>query len=111
MTAPPRSTPMTPRRSPDDPAPRDHRAPPDHAKALSRLVASATLLGALVLAGCGTSDALVGLHPAPAEQTAAAPLDTEGATAVAARLLAAKDATVEWRRQGRRGGTGRGAHR
>ena len=48
-----------------------------------------------MLTGCGTQDALVGLHPAPAEQTAAAPLDTEGATAVAARLLAAKDATVE----------------
>ena len=63
-------------------------------KALSRLVASTTLLGALVLAGCGTQDALVGLHPAPVEQTAAAPLDAEGATAVAARLLAAKDAAA-----------------
>ena len=63
-------------------------------RTLSRLVASTTLLGALVLAGCGTQDALVGLHPAPAEQTAAAPLDAEGATAVAARLLAAKDAPV-----------------
>ena len=77
---------MTPRPVPTAPRPT--------AKALSRLVASATLLGALALTGCGTSDALVGLHPAPAEQTAAAPLDTEGATAVAARLLAAKDATV-----------------
>ena len=47
-------------------------------KALSRLVASTTLLGALVLAGCGTQDALVGLHPAPVEQTAAAPLDAAG---------------------------------
>ena len=56
--------------------------------------ASTTLLGALVLAGCGTQDALVGLHPAPAEQTASAPLDAEGATAVAARLLAAKDAAA-----------------
>jgi hypothetical protein len=63
-------------------------------RTLSRLAASTTLLGALVLGGCGTQDALVGLHPAPAEQTAAAPLDTEGATAVAARLLAARDATA-----------------
>ncbi len=62
---------------------------------LTRLVASTTLLGALVLSGCGTQDALVGLHPAPAEQTASAPLDTEGATAVAARLLAAASAPVE----------------
>ena len=57
-------------------------------------MASTTLLGALVLTGCGTQDALVGLHPAPAEQTASAPLDAEGATAVAARLLAAKDAAA-----------------
>ncbi len=64
-------------------------------RSLSRLVASTSLLGALVLAGCGTQDALVGLHPAPAEQTASAPLDTEGATAVAARLLAAAGAPVE----------------
>src|SRR6478736_2278185 len=76
VTTAPRPTPTTPR-------------------TLSRLVASTALLGALVLTGCGTQDALVGLHPAPAEQTAAAPLDAEGATAVAARLLAAKDAPVE----------------
>ena len=66
-------------------------------RTLSRLAASTTLLGALVLAGCGTQDAqdaLVGLHAAPTEQTAAAPLDAEGATAVAARLLAAKDAAA-----------------
>jgi hypothetical protein len=63
-------------------------------RALPRLVASTALLGALVLTGCGVQDNLVGLHPAPAEQTAAAPLDAEGATAVAARLLAAKRATA-----------------
>lgn len=62
---------------------------------LRRLAVSSTLLGALVLAGCGSQDALVGLHAAPVEQTAAAPLDAEGATAVAARLLAAKNAPVE----------------
>jgi hypothetical protein len=60
-------------------------------------VTAAILTGAvaLALAGCGAQDSLVGLHPAPAEQSAAAPLDTEGATAVAARLLAAADAPVE----------------
>src|SRR6478735_3008289 len=63
-------------------------------KALSRLVASTTLLGALVLAGCGTQDALVGLHPAPVEQTAAAPLDAEGATAVATKAARAARAEV-----------------
>ena len=67
---------------------------PRTARALPRLVAATTLLGALVLTGCGAQDDLVGLHPAPAEQTAAAPLDAEGATAVAARLLAAKGATA-----------------
>jgi hypothetical protein len=46
------------------------------------------LAGALALAGCGSQDALVGLHAAPPEQTAStAPLDGEGATAVATRLL------------------------
>jgi hypothetical protein len=66
-------------------------------RTFGRLAASTSLLGALVLAGCGTQDAqdaLVGLHPAPVEQTAAAPLDAEGATAVAARLLAAKAAAA-----------------
>jgi hypothetical protein len=53
-----------------------------------RVAAVATALaGALALAGCGTTDALVGLHPAPAEETSSAPLDGEGATAIAARLL------------------------
>ncbi len=74
--------------------PRPVTTPMTTPRTLRRLVASTTLLGALVLAGCGTQDALVGLHPAPAEQTASAPLDAEGATAVAARLLAAKDAAA-----------------
>ncbi len=53
-----------------------------------RAGAAATVLAAaLALAGCGATDALVGLHPAPAEETSAAPLDTEGATVIAARLL------------------------
>ncbi len=67
------------------------------AATLSRLAASTTLLGALALAGCSTQeaqDALVGLRAAPVEQTAAAPLDAQGATAIAARLLAAKDAAA-----------------
>ena len=76
------------------PRPLSTPAKPAAARSLSRLAASTTLLGALVLAGCGTQDALVGLHPAPVEQTAAAPMDEEGATAVAARLLAAKDASL-----------------
>jgi hypothetical protein len=45
------------------------------------------LAAALALAGCGATDALVGLHPAPAEQSAAVPLSTDGATRIAARLL------------------------
>jgi len=63
-------------------------------RSLSRLAAATTLLGALALAGCGTQNALVGLHPTPTEQTASAPLDAEGATAVAARLLAASEAAA-----------------
>lgn len=54
-----------------------------------RTLAVGALAGALVLAGCGAQDALVGLRPAPAEKPASAPLDGEGATAVAARLLTA----------------------
>jgi len=61
---------------------------------LRRLLATATVLGALVLGGCAGPDGLVGLHPAPTEATTSAPLDADGATAVAARLLAARDATV-----------------
>lgn len=52
---------------------------------------------ALLLTGCGTSaaqDALVGIRPAPVERTESAPLNPEGATQVAARLLAAADAPV-----------------
>ncbi|MGL5908707.1 MAG: hypothetical protein ACRCZP_01820 [Phycicoccus sp.] len=46
----------------------------------------------LALGGCGTvRDALVGIEPAPRESTASAPLDDEGATAIAARVLAAAD--------------------
>ena len=52
--------------------------------------------------GCGTQESLVGLHAAPAEKTASAPLDVEGATAVAARLLAQAEAATA--REGRRGG-------
>ncbi|HET7763005.1 MAG TPA: hypothetical protein VFL46_11645 [Phycicoccus sp.] len=53
-----------------------------------RAGAAATLLATLLaVTGCGATDALVGLHPAPAEQTSAAPLDAEGARAIAARLL------------------------
>lgn len=50
---------------------------------------------AIGLAGCGTTEALVGLHPAPTERTASAPLDTDGATAIATRLLAEAAAPVE----------------
>ncbi|GAA4400428.1 hypothetical protein GCM10023168_09140 [Fodinibacter luteus] len=69
--------------------------PPAHPlprRALTRLAATGILASALVLTGCGAQDALVGLHPAPAEQSVSAPLDTDGAAAVAARLLAERDA-------------------
>lgn len=58
-------------------------------------VAAAALTGAVLLAGCGTQDALVGLRPAPPEKSVSAPLDDDGAAAIAARLLAAADAPVE----------------
>ena len=65
-----------------------------------------------MLSGCGTQDALVGLHPAPVEKTESAPLDAEGAAAVAARLLAAADAAdaegdAKAAGQGARGGARR----
>jgi hypothetical protein len=60
-----------------------------------RVGAAAVLAAALALSGCGATDALVGLHPAPAEETSAAPLDDEGATAVAARLLSAVRAAAQ----------------
>ncbi len=84
---PPGGHPMTPR-------PDTTSRPSTTARTVGRLAASTTLLGALVLAGCGTQDALVGLQAAPVEKTTAAPLDAEGATAIAARLLAAKDAAA-----------------
>ena len=55
-------------------------------------LAAGALAGALLLTGCGAQESLVGLHAAPAEKTASAPLDVEGATAVAARLLAQAEA-------------------
>ena len=51
-------------------------------------VAAATLASALLLTGCGTQDALVGLRPAPAEKSVSAPLGDEGAADIAARVLA-----------------------
>jgi hypothetical protein len=61
-------------------------------------LAAGGLAGALLLTGCGTSaaqDALVGIRPAPAERTESAPLNPEGAAAIAARLVAAAEAPVE----------------
>ncbi|MGL5818882.1 MAG: hypothetical protein ACRCYR_15040 [Phycicoccus sp.] len=49
----------------------------------------------LALGGCGAArDALVGIEPAPRESAASAPLDTEGATAIATRVLAAAEAAA-----------------
>ncbi len=53
----------------------------------SRLTAAGVAAVALALSGCGAQEALVGLRPAPAEQSASAPLDADGATAVATRLV------------------------
>lgn len=52
-----------------------------------RFAVCATAAGALLLSGCGAQDALVGLRAAPPEASASAPLDAEGADAIAARLL------------------------
>ena len=49
--------------------------------------AAAALAAVLAVGGCGLGDSLVGLHPAPPEETSSVPLDTEGATVIAARLL------------------------
>lgn len=59
---------------------------------LAAVAAAATLAAAT--SACGTTDALVGLHPAPAESEASAPLDVDGATAIAARLLAQERAVA-----------------
>lgn len=58
------------------------------------LVTALAVALSLASAGCGATDALVGLHPAPAEAPVSAPLDAEGATAVATRLLAAERAAA-----------------
>jgi hypothetical protein len=50
-------------------------------------IVATAVAAALALGGCGTTDALVGLHPAPAEESAAVPLSNDGATTIAARLL------------------------
>ncbi|HEU5240469.1 MAG TPA: hypothetical protein VFU25_00515 [Ornithinibacter sp.] len=81
---------MTPRPRPTSPTPARSAAGTGR-----RTIAVAVLAGALALTGCGAQDALVGLHPAPAEKTAAAPLDVEGATAVATRLLTEADAPAQ----------------
>ncbi|MGL5928733.1 MAG: hypothetical protein ACRCY8_07345 [Dermatophilaceae bacterium] len=53
------------------------------------------LAAALALGGCSAArDALVGIEPAPRELTASAPLDTEGATAIASRVLADAEAAA-----------------
>jgi hypothetical protein len=68
--------------------------PAPSTRSRARLLAG-VLAGALLLSGCAAQESLVGLHPAPVEKTAAAPLDVEGATAVAARLLAQADAAAK----------------
>ncbi len=55
--------------------------------ARTALTLGAALASALVLGGCGAPDALVGLHAAPPEASTSAPLDAEGAGAVATRLV------------------------
>ncbi len=45
------------------------------------------VLTVLALGGCGVSDALVGVHPAPVESPQGAPLDADAAAAIATRVL------------------------
>ncbi|MFQ6170111.1 hypothetical protein ACK8HX_00770 [Oryzobacter sp. R7] len=73
------------------------RPTPRPARPAARLLPVVGALAvALVAGGCGTAtDALVGIEPAPAERTAAAPLDTDGATAIATRLLTAAEAPAD----------------
>ncbi|MGG5258375.1 hypothetical protein [Phycicoccus avicenniae] len=59
-----------------------------------RVLAATAAALALTTSACGTTDALVGLHPAPSEKAVAAPLDAEGATAIASRLLAGAQAAA-----------------
>lgn len=59
------------------------------------LLGAALVVATLGLGACGTTDALVGLRPAPPERSATAPLDTDGATAIATRLLTAAEVPVE----------------
>lgn len=59
-----------------------------------RLAVCAATAGALVLSGCGAQEALVGLHPAPPEASSSAPLDAEGAGAIATRLLSQAEAVA-----------------
>ncbi|QIM20321.1 hypothetical protein G7075_02805 [Phycicoccus sp. HDW14] len=60
-----------------------------------RLVTTAAVAAlALGTTACGTTDALVGLRAAPTEKAVAAPLDPDGATAIAARLLAGAQAAA-----------------
>ncbi|WP_392542752.1 hypothetical protein [Oryzobacter telluris] len=76
------------------PGPRPHRTPRSNRARAAALTAGA-VAAAIGLAGCGSAEALVGLRAAPTEKTATAPLDTDGATAIATRLLAQADAPVE----------------
>lgn len=68
---------------------------PHGARARVVALTAGALAAAIGLAGCGATDALVGLRPAPAEKTATAPLDADGATAIATRLLADAEATAK----------------
>ena len=64
----------------------------------TRRLVAAGLAGALLVTGCGAQDAqdaLVGIKAAPPERTESAPLDPEGAAAIAARLVAAAEAPVD----------------